>query len=149
MKPGAHPGDDDVVTELKDCGGKSPKQKKDCIGSRPCKKTCKTRREIEHSEHHLLAPEEQHRLIDRFVDVSLMQYLQSHGNSFKAFKPEKRNTDEDYRHLLHNWIASDKAIGKHCVKKHIKKELTTPKPGSIIKDPVPRDKKVLIIAPYR
>lgn len=101
----------------------------------------------------MLTPEDQHRLIDRFVDVSLVQYLDSHRNSFKAIKPEKRNTadNNDFRELLHNWVTSDKDNGKrHCKeKKHIKKELTTPKPGSIIKDPAPRDKEILIIAPFR
>lgn len=151
MKPGAHPGEDDVVTNLKECKGRTPKQKMDCVGTRPCKKTCKSRRETEIFEKkHSLGPEEQHRLIDRFVDVSLAQYLESHGNSFKAFKPEKRNTADDLRQLLHDWVTSDKVKKKRdSEKKHIKKELTTPKPGSIVRDPAPKDKEILIIAPIR
>ena len=156
MKPGAHPGEDDVQANFDACKGRTPKQKMECVGDRPCRKTCKKTREAEKSLaiSRSLSLDEQRKLMDQFVDVSLARYLESRG----AFgvsgtdKSGKRSAAEDFKQLLHDWVMSNKAKRKRtCAHRNQtnRTNLSTPKPGSIIKDPAPQDQEILIVAPYR
>lgn len=89
--------------------------------------------------------------MDQFVDVGLERYLESRGVS-GTIKSEKRSAAENFRQLLHDWVASNKAKRKRtCHPKNEKNyfNFTTPKPGFIIKDAAPVDQEILIVAPYR
>ena len=144
VKRAGHPGEDDIQADLKDCKGRSPKQKIECIGDRPCRKTCKETRETRNSTDTIrsLSLEEQHRLVDQFVDVGLARYLQSRGA-----KSWKRNAANGFRQMLHDWVTTNKEKRKR--KSVNERHFETPKPGTIIRDPAPQDQEILIVAPYR
>ncbi|XP_033228893.1 A disintegrin and metalloproteinase with thrombospondin motifs 7-like [Belonocnema kinseyi] len=153
VKPGAHSGEDDVQSNLNACRGRSPKQKIECVGDRPCKKICKKVRETQKSPatSRSLSLEEERQLMDNFVDVGLERYLESRSVSGNV-NSGKRSAAKNFRQLLHDWVESHKAKKKRtCDLKnynnHVK--FTTTKRGSIIKDTAPIDQEILIVAPYR
>ncbi|XP_034196359.2 A disintegrin and metalloproteinase with thrombospondin motifs 7 isoform X1 [Osmia lignaria lignaria] len=153
VKPAAREGEDDVQANFNACKGRVPKQEEECIGNRPCKKTCakKTRDADENVEtkkgRQLIPEEKQSRMIDKFVDLSLARYLaKSHGDvPIEANEFDRTGDLADFRQLLRDWsiVDEDKKKRGTC-----DKDLTTPQPGSIIKDSVPIGNVVLEEVPY-
>ncbi|XP_012140614.1 A disintegrin and metalloproteinase with thrombospondin motifs 7 isoform X2 [Megachile rotundata] len=153
VKPAARAGEDDVQANFNACKGRVPKQQEECVGKRPCKKTCPKRsRDVKkdvpaEKEKQPISPKEQSRLIDKFVDLSLARYLEKSrsGLSIEANEFEGTGDLAKFRQLLRDWSIADMDKKKRgtCPKK-----FTTPKPGSIIKDVVLEKNVVLMEAPY-
>ncbi|XP_076766964.1 A disintegrin and metalloproteinase with thrombospondin motifs 12 [Xylocopa sonorina] len=138
VRPAARAGEDDVQANLDACKGRVPRQKEECVGQRPCRKSCPkkarnaSKREpestTEEKERSRVPPEERSKMLDKLVDTSLVRYLE------KAYG------------LSREWSIADEDKKKRgaCERNN----LTTPKPGSIIKDSIPIDSVVLMEAPY-
>lgn len=91
-----------------------PKQSDECVGTRPCRKTCpKKTRDCDEtevsgvSENHGPSLTEQRRMIDRFVDLGIARYLEKarRQTSGEAVinKSVKRDIPEDFKSLLRDW----------------------------------------------
>jgi len=131
------------------------------LGTRPCRVTCsKAKRNKKFnefvdqglvdrnaSERVSLSPDDQRRMIDRFVDLSLARYLDSHGKSHELDNVEGDNSGRNFRQLLYDWARIKHRHTNNCDSiEH--EQFTTMKPGSIIKDSIPFENEVLMEAPY-
>lgn len=122
-------------------------------GKRPCKKICRkearnANREVvvEPGRKQSLHPEERAKMIDKFVDLSLARYLEKSYGVHREAKDSRTAIDTaDFRQLLREWSLADEEKRKcgGC-----DRNLSTPKPGTIIKDSVPVEDVVLLQAPY-
>ncbi|KAL0128942.1 hypothetical protein PUN28_003960 [Cardiocondyla obscurior] len=154
VRPGARPGEDDVQANLDACKGHVPRQRETCIGTRPCR-TCpkKTRRSDRESTNvkkrgAVLSSDDQRRMIDRFVDLGLVHYLErSRGGLLRdTDNLEETSATRDFRQALHDWAMTNENKRKRTC--DAEDGFTTPKPGSIIKDSIPIENVVLKQAPY-
>ncbi|XP_017767754.1 PREDICTED: A disintegrin and metalloproteinase with thrombospondin motifs 7-like [Eufriesea mexicana] len=152
VRPAARAGEDDVQANLDACKGRVPKQTEECVGQRPCRKQCPKKarnvnREAEvEKEKKLLPLDEQDKMVDKFVDLGLARYLEkAYGVPRDSDEMEKTSDTADFRDLLREWSLVDEDKNKHgvCVP-----NITTPKPGSIIKDSVPIENVILLEAPF-
>ncbi|XP_032687133.1 A disintegrin and metalloproteinase with thrombospondin motifs 7-like [Odontomachus brunneus] len=156
VKPGARPGQDDVQANFDACKGRVPRQKEECIGTRPCKTVCpkKTRQSDEQElmdakEAASLSVDDQRRMIDRFVDLELTRYLDRSRDEPTRNEGDKlkgTNAARDFRQLIHDWAMANEDKRKRTCEAD--ERFTTLKPGSIIKDSVPIEEVVLLQAPY-
>ncbi|XP_025267750.1 A disintegrin and metalloproteinase with thrombospondin motifs 7 [Camponotus floridanus] len=153
VRPGARPGEDDVQANLDACKGRVPRQKEECIGTRPCRTMCpkKTRQSDEHElinmeEKVNLSPDDQRRMIDRFVDVGLAHYLEKSDKLHDDDKLEETGAARNFRQLLYDWAMTNEDKRKRTCE--TEEKFTTPKPGSIIVDSIPIEKVILLQAPY-
>ncbi|XP_011645843.1 A disintegrin and metalloproteinase with thrombospondin motifs 12-like [Pogonomyrmex barbatus] len=153
VRPSARPGEDDVQANLDACKGRVPRQKEECIGTRPCRLMCpkKTRRsderEVEDTkERESLSPSDRRRMIDRFVDLGLAHYLEKARDKLRADdKLEGMSAARDFRQILYDWAMTNEDKRKRTCDAE---RFTTMKPGSIIKDSIPIEKIVLMQAPF-
>lgn len=112
----------------------------------------KTRQSNEHElvtikEEANLSPDDQRRIIDRFVDLGLAHYLEkSRDKLHDNDKLEGTSAARDFRQLLYDWAMTNEDKRKRTCE--TEEKFTTPKPGSIIKDSIPIEKVVLLQAPY-
>lgn len=121
-----------------------------CAGKRPCKKLCaKKPRDTELAEKEketMLPAEEQGRLIDKAVDLSLARYLErAYGVPREISELESGIGIADFRQLLREWSLAEEGKRKRatsCVN-----DFPTPKPGAIIKDSLPVEKVMVMQAP--
>ncbi|GAB1865491.1 A disintegrin and metalloproteinase with thrombospondin motifs 7 [Camponotus japonicus] len=154
VRPGARPGEDDVQANLDACKGRVPRQKEECIGTRPCRTMCpkKTRQSDEHElinmeEKVNLSPDDQRRMIDRFVDLGLAHYLEKgHDKLHDDDKLEETSAARNFRQILYDWAMTNEDKRKRTCE--AEEKFTTPKPGSIIIDSIPIEKVILLQAPY-
>ncbi|KMQ94666.1 a disintegrin and metalloproteinase with thrombospondin motifs 7 [Lasius niger] len=94
-----------------------------------------------------LSPDDQRRMIDRFVDLGLTHYLEkTHDKLHDDDKLERTGAARDFRQLLYDWAMTNEDKRKRTCE--AEEKFTTPKPGSIIKDWIPIEKVVLLQAPY-
>lgn len=86
-------------------------------------------------------------MIDKFVDLGLAHYLEkTHNKLHDDDKFEGTSAAQDFRQLLYDWaMTNDDKRKRTC---EAEEKFTTMKPGSIIKDPIPIEKIVLLQAPY-
>ncbi|CAK9809490.1 A disintegrin and metalloproteinase with thrombospondin motifs 7 [Anthophora quadrimaculata] len=152
VRPAARAGEDDVQANLDACKGRVPKQKEECIGKRPCRKTCKKTRNVNEEltstkeKEQPLPAEEQATLIDKFVDLSLARYLEkAYGVPHEEDELGKTADTANFRQFLRDWSYADDEKRKRGVCQN--RNFTTPKPGSIIKDSVPIENVILLEAP--
>ncbi|XP_076665038.1 A disintegrin and metalloproteinase with thrombospondin motifs 7-like [Andrena cerasifolii] len=151
VRPAARFGEDDVQANLDACKGRVPRQKEDCIGKRPCKKTCpKKARNVNaepeaEKEKQWTSVEDQAKMIDRFVDLNLARYLEkAHGMSREDDELARASGAADFRQLLRDWSTiENKKKRRDCIPVN----LTLPKPGSIAVDSVPIESVVVVEAP--
>ncbi|KAG5335616.1 ATS7 metalloproteinase, partial [Acromyrmex heyeri] len=154
VRPGARPGEDDVQANLDACKGRVPRQKEECIGTRPCRIMClkKPRRSSEQEligekEKKSLSLDDQRRMIDRFVDLGLARYLEKSRDKLRDDdRPEDRSAARNFRQVLYDWAMTNEDKRKRTC--DAEERFTTPKPGSIILDSVPIENVVLMQAPY-
>ncbi|XP_015115560.1 uncharacterized protein LOC107040132 [Diachasma alloeum] len=156
VKPAARPGGEDVQTDFKGCKGRVPKQKKDCVGDRPCKTMCPKR---ERKSHTLDADNKAND--DKFVDMGLLKYLERGGNlgtdDSERFVDDE-NVEGDLKNFLHELVQDDKQK-RICdenenlvrpIDENIEsRKFGTPKPGSIIQDHNPPETAVLYEVPVK
>ncbi|XP_061932556.1 A disintegrin and metalloproteinase with thrombospondin motifs 12-like isoform X2 [Apis cerana] len=150
VRPAPIAGQDDIQANLDACKGRVPKQKEECVGKRPCKKLCaKKPRDTELAEKEketMLPAEEQGRLIDKAVDLSLARYLErAYGVPREISELESGIGIADFRQLLREWSLAEEGKRKRatsCVN-----DFPTPKPGAIIKDSLPVEKVMVMQAP--
>lgn len=126
------------------------------LGTRPCRRMMcpkKTRRSDEQQglmdvkEKAALSPDDQRRMIDRFVDLGLVRYLEkARDKSRDDDKLEGTSAARDFRQVLYNWAMTNGDKRKRTC--DAEERFTTPKPGSIIKDAIPIENIVLMQAPY-
>ncbi|XP_020300352.1 A disintegrin and metalloproteinase with thrombospondin motifs 7-like isoform X2 [Pseudomyrmex gracilis] len=153
VRPSARPGEDDVQANLNACKGRVPKQKEECIGTRPCRTMCpkKTRQSnaqelTDAKERANLSSDDWRKMIDRLVDVGLAHYLDKSRDKVRDDKLEGTSADRDFRRHLYDWAMTNEDKRKRtCV---ADERFTTMKPGSIIKDSVPIERIVVLEAPY-
>lgn len=94
-----------------------------------------------------LSPDDQRRMIDRFVDLSLDHYLEKARDKLRDDdKLEGTSAARDFRQVLYDWAMTNE--GKRKRTYDAEQRFTTLKPGSIIKDAIPIEKIVLMQAPY-
>ncbi|XP_043259689.1 A disintegrin and metalloproteinase with thrombospondin motifs 7-like [Colletes gigas] len=144
VRPAARSGEDDVQANLDACKGRVPKQKEECVGKRPCRKSCPKKARNANGElgvakeKQSMPAEDRAKRIDAFVDLSMARYLE---------KVSREADAPDFRQLLRDWsvVQEEKTKRNTCVSE---RNFTTPKPGSIVKDSVPVENVVLIEAPY-
>ncbi|XP_053976514.1 A disintegrin and metalloproteinase with thrombospondin motifs 7-like [Hylaeus volcanicus] len=147
VRPAARAGEDDVQANLDACKGRVPKQKEECVGKRPCRKSCPKKARNANGEVEAVKEKQavdQAKMIDAFVDPMLV-----HGVPREADKLRRTNDADaaDFRQLLRDWSVAreEKKKRSTCASE---RNFTTPKPGSIIKDSVPIENVVLLEAPY-
>ncbi|XP_050455485.1 A disintegrin and metalloproteinase with thrombospondin motifs 7-like [Cataglyphis hispanica] len=154
VRPGARPGEDDTQANLDACKGRVPRQKEECIGTRPCKIMC-SKKARQSNERELvnvkkeanLSLDDQRKIIDRFVDLGLAHYLEkSHDKLHDNDKLEGVSDARDFRQLLYDWAMTNENKRKRTCE--TEEKFTTMKPGSIIKDSIPIENVVLLQAPY-
>ncbi|EGI62484.1 A disintegrin and metalloproteinase with thrombospondin motifs 7 [Acromyrmex echinatior] len=154
VRPGARPGEDDVQANLDACKGRVPRQKEECIGTRPCRIMClkKPRRSNEQEligekEKKSSSLDDQRRMIDRFVDLGLARYLEKSRDKLRDDdRSEDRSAARNFRQVLYDWAMTNEDKRKRTC--DAEERFTTPKPGSIILDSVPIENVVLMQAPY-
>ncbi|XP_071564717.1 A disintegrin and metalloproteinase with thrombospondin motifs 7 [Temnothorax nylanderi] len=154
VRPGARPGEDDVQANLDACKGRVPRQKEECIGTRPCRTMCpkKTRRSDEQERMNVreradLSPDDRRRMIDRFVDLGLVRYLERTRDKLRdGDELEGTSAARDFRQVLRDWAMTNEDKRKRTC--DAEERFTTLKPGSIIKDSIPIGNVVLMQAPY-
>ncbi|XP_077275528.1 A disintegrin and metalloproteinase with thrombospondin motifs 7-like [Temnothorax americanus] len=154
VRPGARPGEDDVQANLDACKGRVPRQKEECIGTRPCRTMCpkKTRRSDEQERMNVreradLSPDDRRRMIDRFVDLGLVRYLERTRDKLRdGDELEGTSAARDFRQVLRDWATTNEDKRKRTC--DAEERFTTLKPGSIIKDSIPIGNVVLMQAPY-
>nr|XP_012218606.1 PREDICTED: A disintegrin and metalloproteinase with thrombospondin motifs 7-like [Linepithema humile] len=154
VRPSARPGEDDVQANLDACKGRVPRQKEECIGKRPCKTMCpKQTRQSDEQElvdvkkEASLSPDDQRKMIDRFVDLGLAHYSEkARDRLHDDDKLEETSAARDFRQLLYDWAMTNEDKRKRTCETD--ERFTTLKPGSIIKDSIPIEKIVLLQAPY-
>jgi len=138
------------------------------LGTRPCRLICSKRNrksndqgladheftdqelvdQNTHERMSSLSPDDQRKMIDRFVDLSLARYLDNHDKSRDLDKIERNsNAGRDFRQLLYDW-AMTKENKRKMHSCNSVEQFTTMKPGSIIKDSVPLESVILMEAPY-
>lgn len=94
-----------------------------------------------------LSPDEQRRMIDRFVDLGLVRYLERVRDKLRDDdKLEATSAARDFQQVLYDWAMTNEDKRKRiCAPEE---RFTTLKPGSIIKDSIPIENVVLMQAPY-
>ncbi|XP_033312018.1 A disintegrin and metalloproteinase with thrombospondin motifs 12-like [Bombus bifarius] len=153
VRPAARAGEDDVQANLDACKGRVPKQEEECVGERPCKKTCP--KKVRNANRQLVAwkekkkqplpHEKRAKMVDKLVDLSLAGYLEkAYGISREADDMGMTVDTADFRQLLREWSLADEEKRKRGA---CDRNASTPKPGSIIKDSVPVENVVLLEAP--
>ncbi|XP_043523345.1 A disintegrin and metalloproteinase with thrombospondin motifs 7-like [Frieseomelitta varia] len=153
VRAAARVGQDDVQANLNACKGRVPRQEEECIGKRPCKKICRKMARnaneevvVEPERKQSLHPEERAKMVDKFVDLSLARYLEkSYGVPREAEDSRTAIDTADFRQLLREWSLADEEKRKRGA---CDRNVSTPKPGTIIKDSVPVEDVVLLEAPY-
>ncbi|XP_076295392.1 A disintegrin and metalloproteinase with thrombospondin motifs 7 [Lasioglossum baleicum] len=150
VKPAARKGEDDVQANFDACKGRVPKQQDECVGDRPCRKTCaKWVRNIPKSaekQHRSIPVEKRAKIIDAMVDLNLARYLEkSYGLPSGAHEMSKLSDSSDYRQVIRDWSALREDKSKRTCPQM---NLTLPEPGSIVVDTAPMDSFVLAEAPY-
>lgn len=94
-----------------------------------------------------LSPDDQRRMIDRFVDLGLTHYLEKDRDRLHDDdKLEGTSAARDFRQLLYDWAMTNEDKRKRTCETD--ERFSTLKPGSIIKDSIPIEKVVLLQAPY-
>lgn len=94
-----------------------------------------------------LSPDDQRRMIDRFVDLGLVHYLEKVRDKLRDDdKLEGTGAARDFRQVLYDWAMTNEDKRKRTC--DAEERFTTLKPGSIIKDSIPIEKIVLMQAPY-
>lgn len=94
-----------------------------------------------------LSPDDQRKIIDRFVDLGLAHYLEkSRDKLHDNDKLEGTSDARNFRQLLYDWAMTNEDKRKRTCE--TEEKFTTMKPGSIIKDSIPIEKVVLLQAPY-
>lgn len=111
----------------------------------------KTRQSNEHElidieEKVNLSPDDQRRMIDRFVDLGLTHYLEKSHDKLHDDKLEETSAAQNFRQLLYDWAMTNEDKRKRACE--AEEKFTTMKPGSIIKDSIPIEKVILLQAPY-
>ncbi|XP_019886765.2 A disintegrin and metalloproteinase with thrombospondin motifs 7 [Ooceraea biroi] len=152
IRSSARPGEDDVQANLDACRGRVPKQKEECIGTRPCRMMCPKRtrksddQELADANERVisLSPDDQRRMIDRFVDLGLARYLDKSRDRSREL--EDTSTARDFRQLLYDSTMTNEDKRKRTCEAG--ERFTTLKPGSVIKDSIPIQNIVLLQAPY-
>ena len=122
-------------------------------GERPCKKICRKEARnannevvVEPERQRSLHPEERAKMIDKFVDLSLARYLEKSYGVPREVEDSRTAIDTaDFRQLLREWSLADEEKRKRAP---CDRNVSTPKPGTIIKDSVPVEDVVLLEAPY-
>ncbi|XP_078052164.1 A disintegrin and metalloproteinase with thrombospondin motifs 12 [Augochlora pura] len=148
VKPASRSGEDDVQANFDACKGRVPKQKEECVGQRPCKKTCPKQPKAPENPKQTRSAEKRARMIDAVVDLNLARYLEkSYGIRSGADKLIQIGDSDGYRQMLHDWSTAleGKAKRNGCTPE---KNLTYPKVGSIIKDDIPVESMMVVEAPY-
>jgi len=94
-----------------------------------------------------LSPDDQRRIIDRFIDLGLAHYLEKNRDKLHDDdKLEGTRAARDFRQILYDWAMTNEDKRKRTC--DTEEKFTTLKPGSIIKDPIPIENIVLMEAPY-
>jgi len=94
-----------------------------------------------------LSPDDQRRIIDRFIDLGLAHYLEKNRDKLRDDdKLEGTRAARDFRQVLYDWAMTNEDKRKRTC--DTEEKFTTLKPGSIIKDPIPIKNIVLMEAPY-
>ncbi|XP_076380683.1 A disintegrin and metalloproteinase with thrombospondin motifs 7 [Megalopta genalis] len=150
VKPASRAGEDDVQANFDACKGRVPKQKEECVGQRPCKKTCPkpSGDTAKAPEKRTRSTEKRAKMIDAVVDLNLARYLEkSYGIRSGADELSRIGDTDGYRQVLRDWSAAvgNKAKRNSCIPV---KNLTYPKLGSIIKDDIPVESMMVVEAPY-
>ncbi|KAF7382624.1 hypothetical protein HZH68_015543 [Vespula germanica] len=113
VRMSGQPDEEAIQANFDACKGRVPRQTEDCVGTRPCKKTCekKTRESIrnelieddERDEN--LTDDDKRRMIDRFVDLGLARYLENIRAATKFIgKNYDKNESNDFRRFLRDWV---------------------------------------------
>lgn len=97
-------------------------------------------------ERAALSPDEQRRMIDRFVDLGLAHYLERARDKLRDDDKLEGTNARDFRQVLYDWAMTNEDKRKRTC--DAEERFTTLKPGSIIKDSIPIEKIVLMQAPY-
>nr|XP_031838900.1 A disintegrin and metalloproteinase with thrombospondin motifs 7-like [Nomia melanderi] len=145
VKPASRSGEDDVQANFDACKGRVPKQKEECVGKRPCKKTCpKATRNVDKNQETAkgmmsVPMEKRAEMIDAVVDLSLARYL---GKVYGV------SSDEDELGRMSDWTDTEDEKMKRSTTCTPGKNITTPRPGSFVKDHEPVESVVLQEAPY-
>jgi len=94
-----------------------------------------------------LSPDDQRRMIDRFVDLGLAHYMEKgHDKLHDDDKLEETSAARNFRQILYDWAMTNEDKRKRTCE--AEEKFTTPKPGSIIIDSIPIEKVILLQAPY-
>lgn len=94
-----------------------------------------------------ISPDDQRRMIDRLVDLSLVHYLEKARDKLHDDdRLEGTSADRDFRQVLYDWPMTNEDKRKRTC--DAEERFTTPKAGSIIIDSVPIENVVLMQAPY-
>ncbi|XP_046835691.1 A disintegrin and metalloproteinase with thrombospondin motifs 12-like isoform X1 [Vespa crabro] len=113
VRMSGQPDEEAIQANFDACKGRVPRQTEDCVGTRPCKKTCdkKTRESgrnelIEDDERdENLTDDDRRKMIDRFVDLGLARYLENIRASTKIIgKSYDKNESNDFRRFLRDWV---------------------------------------------